>query len=104
MATLKFIPSCFVTCTLLENIHDALLADGDIPFFDENVCKVIFLVNQMGIIGVDLDKINIYYDNNFNKDDLKSIIHFRLFAWRIKFEKCKVFNKTLKRKELMSVG
>ena len=58
----------------------------------------------MGIIGVDLDKINIYYDNNFNKDDLKSIIHFRLFAWHIKFEKCKVFNKTLKRKELMSVG
>ena len=50
-------------------------------------------VNQMGILGVDLDKANLDDDNNFDEDDPETIIHVRLLAWRNKCEKRKVLKK-----------
>ena len=50
------------------------------------VMKSHFLVNQMGVLGVYLEKINFDDDNNSNEDDPESIIHVRLLAWRNKFE------------------
>ena len=35
------------------------------PFFDKHFSKVTFIANDMGILGVDLDKINFDDDNNF---------------------------------------
>ena len=35
LAVLKLIPDWFVTSKVLEKFHDALLANDDIPFFDE---------------------------------------------------------------------
>ena len=47
----------------------------------------------MGIVGVDLEKINIGYHNNFYEDNPETLIHVRLLAWRNKFEKRKPFKK-----------
>ena len=41
----------------------------------------------MRILAVDLHKINLDEDNNFDEDDPATIIHVRLPAWRSKFEK-----------------
>ena len=49
---LKFIPDWFVTRKILENFPDALNANNDIFFFDEDFSKVTFLATQMGILGV----------------------------------------------------
>ena len=64
MVTLKFISGWFVRNKILERFYDALLHD-DILLFDENVSKVTFFANEMGILGVDLDKTNFYDDDKF---------------------------------------
>ena len=37
-------------------------------FFNEDFDKVTFIANQRHILGVDLDKINLENDNNFDED------------------------------------
>ena len=64
LAKLKFIPDWFFTSKILETFHDALFANDDILFFDEDFSKVTFFANEMGIIGADLDKNNL--DDNKN--------------------------------------
>ena len=49
---------------MLEKFQDSILADDDIFFFEEDFSKVIFYANEMGILVVDLDKINLDHDNN----------------------------------------
>ena len=39
-----------------------------------------FLVNEIGILSVDLNNNNLD-DNNFYEDDPETIIHVRLMAW-----------------------
>ena len=87
---------------MLEKFHDALNANEDILFSDEDFSKVTFFANQMVILGLDLGKINPDEDNNFDKDDPETIIYVRLLAWRNKFEKRKALKKDLS-KELMPV-
>ena len=36
---------------MLEKFRDALLANYDILFFDKKLSKVIFFVNEQGILG-----------------------------------------------------
>ena len=103
LAALKFIPDWFVTNKILEKFHDALLTNDDILFFDEDFSKDIFYANNMGILGVDLHKINLDDDNDFDEDDPGTIIHVRLLTWHNKFEKRKPFKKDI-RKELMPVA
>ena len=74
LAALKFIPDWFVTNKILEKFHDALLTNDDILFFDEDFSKDIFYANNMGILGVDLHKINLDDDNDFDEDDPGTII------------------------------
>ena len=45
----------------------------------------------MDILDINLNNINL--DNNFDEDDPDTIIHIRLFAWNIKFEKHKALKK-----------
>ena len=48
----------------------------------------------MGIVRIDLNNINI--DNtNYDEDDSETIIHIRLLACLIKFEKCKAIKEEL---------
>ena len=65
LGALKFIPDWSVTSKMLENLHNALLTNDDILFYDEDFSKVTFFANKMGILGVDFDKINLDDDNNF---------------------------------------
>ena len=55
----------------------------------------------MSILNIDLDNIN--FDNNFDEDDLDTIILVRLLAWHIKFEKRKALKKTIS-EELMPMA
>ena len=64
---------------MLEKFHDALNANEDILFSDEDFSKVTFFANQMVILGLDLGEINPDEDNNFDKDD-ETIIYVRLLA------------------------
>lgn len=81
LAALNFFPDWFVTRKMLENFHDALSANDDIFFLDEDFSKVTFFANQMGFLGVDLDKINLHDDNNFDEDFPDIVIHVRLLSW-----------------------
>ena len=99
LVTLKFILDWFVTSKVLENFHDTLLTYSDILFFDVDFSKVAFFANKMGILCVDLDKINLN-DNNFYKDDPETIIYVRLLAWHNKFKNHKALKKDIN-KELM---
>ena len=47
----------------------------------------------MGILNLDLNNINL--GNNFNEDDPNTIIHIRILASHIKFEKLKSPKKEL---------
>ena len=64
MVTLKSISGWFARNKILERFYDALLYN-DILLFDENVSTVTFFANEMGILGVDLDKTNLYDDGKF---------------------------------------
>ena len=54
----------------------------------------------MGILCIDLNNINL--DNNFDEDDLDTIILVRLLAWHTKFKKHKALKKKIS-EELMSI-
>ena len=76
----------WLVCYMLEKFNDALQANVDI---------LTFFSNQMGILGVDLDKINLDDDSNFDEDDPETIFHVIFLAWHNKFEKCKAFLKDI---------
>ena len=59
-----------------------------------------FFANQVGILGVDLNKINLYDNKNFDKDYPETIIHVRHLDQYNKFETC----KALISKQLMPVA
>ena len=88
---------------MLEKFHDALLANDDRFFFEENVSKVTFFANEMGILDVDLDKINLDDHNNFYEGDPDTTIHVRIVTWRNRFEKRKALKKKID-KELVPVA
>ena len=61
----KAVDDCLVVSKLLEKFHDTFFANDDMHYFDQNFSKVIFFANGMGILTVDLDKINLVDDDNF---------------------------------------
>ena len=44
---------------MIRNLHETLFTNDDILFFDEDFSNVTFFANEMGILSVDLDKINL---------------------------------------------
>ena len=78
---------------MIKKLFTALYTDDDIIYFDENFDDVIFSCNKVGILNIDLNKINLD-DTNYNKDDPDAIIHVRLFALHIKFEKRKALKNS----------
>ena len=77
-----------------------MYADKNILHFNEDSGNVVFSCNEMGILNIDLNNINL--DSNLDEDDLDAIIHIRLLAWHIKFEKRKALKKELN-DELMPI-
>ena len=100
LAALKLILDWFFTSKMLENLDNALHANDDILFYNEDFDKVTFIAYQKHILAADLDKINL--DNNFNEYDPDTIIHIRLLAWCSKFKKCKALKKKIN-EELMPI-
>ena len=78
---------------MIENFHDASNTNDDILFFDKDFSKAVFFADQMGILGVDLDKANLDDYYNFADDDPETVIHVRFLAWHDKFEKRKAPKK-----------
>ena len=78
---------------MLEKHNNVLHADDDILFYNKDFDKVIFIANQRYILTVDLDKINLDNNNNFDEDDPDTIILTRFLGWHIKFEKRKALKK-----------
>ena len=62
-------------------------------YFNEDYGNVVFSCNKMGILNIGLNNINL--DNNFDEDNLYTIILIRLLAWHIKFDKRKALKKEL---------
>ena len=56
----------------------------------------------MGILNIHLNNIKLV-NTNYDGDDPDTIIHVRLFAWHIKFEKRKALKIQLN-EELMSIA
>ena len=102
LAAAEFIHGLFVTSKIIEKCHDALLANNDILFSFEDFCKVIFFINNMGYLDVDLYKINFNNDKNFYEDDPETIIQIKLLPWWNKFEKRNALKKNIS-KDLMHV-
>ena len=77
----------------LENFDNALHANDDILFYNEDFDKITFIANQRHVLFVDFDKINLDNDNNFDEDDPVTIIHIRPLAWHSKFKNHKTLKK-----------
>ena len=80
---------------MIKKLFTALYVDENILYFDEDFDSVAFNYNEMGILNIDLNCISLD-DNNFDEDDSGTIIHVRLLAWHIKFEKHKALKKRIK--------
>ena len=92
LAAKKFIPYWFATSKMIKKRFTVLYADKNILYFNEDSGDAIFSCNEMGILSIDLNKINL--DNtNYDEDDPDTIVHIRLLAWHIKLEKCKALKK-----------
>ena len=83
VAAMKLIHDWFVTSKMIKTLYAALYADDGFLFLDKDYGNVTFCCNEMGIFSVNLNNINV--DNNFDEDDLDTIILIRLLVWRIKF-------------------
>ena len=93
LAALKFVPDWFVTSKMLEKLDNALHANDDILFYNEDFNKMRFISCHRYILAENLDKIKLDNDNNFYKDDPDTIIYVRLLAWRNNFKKLKTLKK-----------
>ena len=59
-------------------------------------------MKYLGILSIDLNKFNPD-DTNYDEGDPETVIHIRILAWHIKFEKRKALEKELN-KELMLIA
>ena len=101
LTALKLIPDWLVTSKIIKNLFTALYADENILYFNEGSSYAVFNCNDMGIVNVDLNNYNL--DDNFDKEDLNTIIFIKPLAWHTKLEKRKEFKKELNEK-LMPVA
>ena len=92
-AALKLIPDWFVTNKMIKILFTALYADESILYINEDSGDAVFNSNDMDVLKIDLNNINLY--NNFDEDNLDTIILIRLLALHIRFEKSKALKKEL---------
>ena len=86
LPVLKFVPHWFVASKIIQKLLNALYGDKNILYFNEGSGNAAFSCNEMGIHSVDFNNIN-FDETNYDEDDPETIIHIRLLAWHIKFEK-----------------
>ena len=76
---LKFVRHWLVTSKTTKKNYNALLADDDLSFLDEDSGNVSFLSDEMGFLSGNINKINLY-DDSFYENDPKTIIYVRILA------------------------
>ena len=101
LAALKLVPEWFVTNKTIKKCFTGLYADENVLYFNQDFGNVVFSCNEIGVLNIDLNDINL--DTNFGEDDLDTIIHIRLLARHIKFEKRKALKKQ-RSEELMPIA
>ena len=69
LVALRFIFNQFITCKMLGKFDNALHAYDDTLFYNKDFDKIAFIANQRHILAVDLDKINLDNDHNFDEYD-----------------------------------
>ena len=99
LSAFKYFLDWFVTSKKIKKLLTASSADDNMFYFNEDSGNAVLLCNEMCILSICLNNINLD-DTNYDEDDPYCIIHTRLSAWHIKFEKRKVL-KTGSNKELM---
>ena len=85
MIVSKFVPDWFVTNKLLEKIDDLVLSNNDIDLEVINSDIATVLSDTRRLFIIDLTHINLD-DNNFDEDDLGTIVYVRLVAWSTRYE------------------
>ena len=73
---------------MIKKLDDVLLSNHDIIFFNEDSNYVTFFSNEIGILSVNLNKINLD-DVIFDEDDPETIINLRLLLGIIDLHKVK---------------
>lgn len=61
--------------------------------YNEDFDRFKFIANQSYILRVDLDKVNLDNDNEFDENDPDTTVHVRLLAFPGKIEKSKALIK-----------
>ena len=87
---LKFVPDWSVTSKMIKN---SLLLFMQMIIYSI-LMKILVMLNFLAIVSIDYNNINLD-DTNYDEDDPENIVHIRLFAWHIKFEKRKALKKEL---------
>ena len=76
---LMFVLDWFVTIKMIKKLDDAFFATDDITLINEGSNNVTSFCGEMGILSVDVDKINL--DFNFDENHPETIIYVRLMVW-----------------------
>ena len=84
LAALKLMPDGFVTSKTIKGLYNALYADENILYFNQDSGNLVFSCNEMDVFNIDLNNINL--DNNFDKDDPDTIVLIKLLVSHIKFD------------------
>ena len=77
---------------MIKILDDTFFPNNDIILINEHSNNVTFCGGEMGILSVDLDKINLG-DINFGEDDPKTVIHVRVMAWHNRYKQHKSCKK-----------
>ena len=77
---------------MIKKLLNTLYADENIINFNEDSGDSVFSCNELVVLNTDLNNINLDH-TNYDKDNSETIIHIRLLAWNIKFEKRKALQK-----------
>ena len=92
LPALNFHRDWFVTSKMIKKLLTALYADDNILYFNNDSGDVVFSCNEMGIIGIDINNINLD-DTNYDEDYPETIIYTIILDWHIEFEKRKVLKR-----------
>ena len=80
LAGQKFVTEQVDTSQMFEKLDNTLDVHDNTLMYNKIFEKVTFIANQRHILTVDLVKINLDKDSNFDKSDPDTIIHVRLQA------------------------
>ena len=83
LAALKLMPDGFAASKMIKGLYNALYADENILYFNEDSGNLVFSCNEMDVFNIDLNNINL--DNNFDEDDPDTIVLIKLLVSHIKF-------------------